>query len=143
MAQKDQPTVTIFGNLGADPKEHESPAKTGTRSVYDPVTDTVTEQDYSFEARSFVTFNVAVQVEGMVEPRWIPCVDWEPKDSRQFLKGDRVRLTGHFERRSFTKEGETKTIKQFVVATASLAKPRNPQAEPKGAEVAQEAAPAS
>lgn len=37
-----------------------------------------------------------------------------------FCKGDRVRVVGHFEVRTYMKDGETKRHEQFVVKTATL-----------------------
>ena len=55
----------------------------------------------------------------MDEPRWIPCIDWN-NESRLFQKGDRVRLTGFFQIRTYEKDGETRRLRQFVVKTATL-----------------------
>jgi single-stranded DNA-binding protein len=55
----------------------------------------------------------------MEEPRWIRCVDWK-NDSRLFQKGDRVRLTGSFQVRTYEKDGETRRVRQFVIKTANL-----------------------
>jgi single-stranded DNA-binding protein len=113
------PVVTLFGNLGNNPEAHHIPEQTGTRHEYDPVTDQVVEKPFTRKAREFRTLSVAVSTKEMEEPRWIRCVDWNNL-SRLFQKGDRVRLTGFFQVRTYEKDGETRRLRQFVVKTATL-----------------------
>ena len=113
------PIVTLFGNLGGTPEVRTIPAQDTTRHVYDPLTDQVVEKSIQREARPFRTFSLAVRFKEMDEPRWIPCVDWS-NESRLFQKGDRVRLTGFFQVRTYEKDGETRRFRQFVVKTATL-----------------------
>ena len=113
------PILTLFGNLGATPETRTLPAQEITRPVYDPATDQVVEKTLSRDAREFRTFSLAVSTKEMEEPRWIRCVDWN-NDSRLFQKGDRVRLTGFFQIRTYEKDGETRRVRQFVVKTATL-----------------------
>ena len=113
------PIVTLFGNLGGNPEVRTIPAQETSRHVYDPVTDQVVEETFFREAREFRTLSVAVSTKEMEEPRWIRCVDWN-NDSRLFQKGDRVRLTGFFQVRTYEKDGETRRVRQFVVKAASL-----------------------
>jgi len=122
------PTLTLFGNLGGTPDLRTIPAQEVTRHVYDPVTDQVVEKTLSEKAREFRTFSLAVSTKEMEEPRWIYCVDWN-NDSRLFQKGDRVRLTGSFQVRTYEKDGETKRVRQFVVKTATLERAKIPQQE--------------
>jgi single-stranded DNA-binding protein len=119
MAKKNFEIVTIFGNLGGEPKVHQLPEQDGTRPGYDPVTDTVVEMPFTREAREFRTFSLAVKTKEMEEPRWIHCIDWT-NESRLFLKGDRLKVIGHFEVRTYEKDGETKRHKQLVVKAALL-----------------------
>jgi single-stranded DNA-binding protein len=111
--------LTLFGNLGGNPEVHRIPEQTGTRHEYDPVTDQVVEKPFTRQAREFRTFSLAVSTKEMEEPRWIRCVDWK-NDSRLFQKGDRVRLTGSFQVRTYEKDGETRRVRQFVIKTANL-----------------------
>ena len=120
------PIVTLFGNLGGNPDIRILPAQDTSLHVYDPVVDQVVEKTFFREAREFRTFSVAVSIKEMEEPRWIRCVDWK-NDSRLFQKGDRVRLTGFFQVRTYEKDGETKRFRQFVVRTATLERARMPQ----------------
>lgn len=53
--------------------------------------------------------------------RWIHCDDWRGLAAAAMVrKGDRLRLTGHFRERTYTKDGATKTAKGFVVQHVSL-----------------------
>ena len=113
------PIITLFGNLGGTPDVRTIPAQDTTSHVYDPLTDQVIEKSIHREARPFRTFSLAVRLKEMDEPRWIPCVDWS-NESRLFQKGDRVRLTGFFQVRTYEKDGETRRFRQFVVKTATL-----------------------
>jgi len=113
------PILTLFGNLGGNPDLRILPAQETSRHVYDPATDQVVEKKISQEAREFRTFSLAVSTKEMEEPRWIRCVDWN-NESRLFQKGDRVRLTGFFQIRTYEKDGETRRVRQFVVKTATL-----------------------
>lgn len=115
----NNPIITLFGNLGGTPDLRTIPAQDTTRHVYDPLTDQVVEKSIHREARPFRTFSLAVRLKEMDEPRWIPCVDWS-NESRLFQKGDRVRLTGFFQVRTYEKDGETRRVRQFVVKTATL-----------------------
>jgi single-stranded DNA-binding protein len=113
------PVITLFGNLGATPQVRTLPAQDTTRHVYDPLTDQVVQKSIHREARQFRTLSLAVRLKDMDEPRWILCIDWN-NESRLFQKGDRVRLTGFFQVRTYEKDGETRRLRQFVVKTATL-----------------------
>ena len=124
MTQKNQQaTISLYGNLGGDPQEHSIPAKSGTAMVYDPIIDDVVERSYDFPERNFLTFSIATGGYADKPLRWHNCVDWEGEAFR-FRKGDRVKLVGYFENRTYTdkKTGETKTNRQFVVTHAELKK---------------------
>jgi single-stranded DNA-binding protein len=116
---KNFETITLYGNLGGNPEIREIPEKEGSRRVYDPVLDEVVEKPFTRRAREFRTFSLAVSTKEMEEPRWIRCVDWA-NESRLFRKGDRVKLIGHFEVRTYEKDGQLKRVRQFVVRTADL-----------------------
>jgi single-stranded DNA-binding protein len=116
---KNFETITLYGNLGGNPEIREIPEKEGSRRVYDPVLDEVVEKPFIRRAREFRTFSLAVSTKEMEEPRWIRCVDWA-NESRLFRKGDRVKLIGHFEVRTYEKDGQLKRVRQFVVRTADL-----------------------
>jgi hypothetical protein len=121
-------TITLYGNLGGDPEPRQIPEKQGTRRTYDPVLDDVVEKPFLRKAREFRTFSLAISNKEMTEPRWIRCVDWA-NESRLFRKGDRVKLTGYFEVRTYEKDGQLKRVRQFVVKTAGLERPKIHQDE--------------
>ena len=123
MAKQTKKTVTLFGNLGADPRLHQIPARTETRNVYDPIIDDVVERNFDREAQEFRTFSLAVRNQDQEETRWIHCIDWKG-NTAIFRKGDRVRVTGYFQVRAYKKDGEDKRIRQFVIETANLERPK-------------------
>jgi single-stranded DNA-binding protein len=112
--QRQQKTFSLYGNLGGDPEPRTIPAKSGTAMVYDPILDDVVEREYEFSERNFLTLSIATGGYGDLPLRWIYCVDWEGLAFR-LRKGDRVKLTGYFETRTYKKDGDTKTMRQFVV----------------------------
>ena len=126
MAKQNVTILTLFGNLGGTPDVRVIPAQEVTRPVYDPVTDQVVEKTFAQDEREFRTFSIAVSTKEMEEPRWIRCVDWNNL-SRLFQKGDRVRLTGFFQVRTYERDGETRRVRQFVVKTATLERAKIPQ----------------
>ena len=126
MAKQNVTILTLFGNLGGTPDVRVIPAQEVTRPVYDPVTDQVVEKTFAQDEREFRTFSIAVSTKEMEEPRWIRCVDWT-NESRLFQKGDRVRLSGFFQVRTYEKDGETRRVRQFVVKTATLERAKIPQ----------------
>ena len=122
MAQKNQQdTFNLYGNLGGDPDSHSVPAKSGTSKVYDPILDDVVDRPYDLPERNFLTFSLATGGYDDKPLRWHYCVDWEGVCFRM-RKGDNVRLNGYFQNRTYEKDGETKTVRQFVVCSAELLK---------------------
>ena len=122
MAQNNQHPATIYlwGNLCGDPEGHSSEAKSITRMVYDEVLDEVVEREFQLPERNFLTYSIATGGYGDKPVRFHRCVDWEGVGFR-LRKGDRVKLTGYFEERTYTtKEGETKSSRQFVVVAAEI-----------------------
>lgn len=114
--------ITLYGNVGADPKTHTFPGKQVTASHYDPILDDVVAREYTTETRELRTFSIAVttkvtngdEVEEFT--RWIQCNDWEGLTASMLVrKGDRVGVRGHFRERSYEKDGERKTAKNFIV----------------------------
>lgn len=118
--QGNTPTGTVFGNLGSDPKVFETKVSTYTFMGYDPILEEMVEREGTRPAGEFRTFSIAIQEEGMEKPTWLQCVDWNNL-SKLCRKGDRVKLTGYLEDRTYTdKGGEEKTVKQLVVETLSI-----------------------
>jgi single-stranded DNA-binding protein len=122
MTQKTtQDTFSLYGNLGGDPETHSIPAKTGTRKYYDPIIDELVEREFDLPERNFLTFSLATGGYGDKPIRWHYCVDWEGEAFR-LRKGDKVKLTGYFQTRTYQKDGETKTLRQFVVVNIEVLK---------------------
>ena len=114
----------LTGNLGGDPQPHTLPAKTGTYKYYDPMIDEVLDKEYDYPERNFLTFSICTGGFDDIPVRWHYCVDWEGTAFRA-RKGDLVTLLGQFQDRTYTdKEGNPKTIRQFVVANCEIKKIR-------------------
>ena len=111
---KPQQMITLYGNLGGDPESRSIPAKTITKLFYDPIADGPVERLITLDEINFLTFSVACGGYDDKPLRWIHCVDWEGRAFRA-RKGDNVKLVGFFQDRTYTKDGEEKTIRQFVV----------------------------
>jgi single-stranded DNA-binding protein len=109
--------ITLYGNVGGDPETRTLPAKEVAKSYYDPIVDEVVERQYTTSDREVRTFSIAVSKrdpDGKDVTRWIRCDDWN-QHSRLVAKGDRVKVKGYFRERSYEKDGETKTVRDFVV----------------------------
>mgnify|MGYP001199733540 FL=1 len=110
-------TITLYGNVGGDPETRTIPGRQFTKQFYDPIIDDMVERELSTPEREVRTFSIAVSkkdAEGNDVTRWIRCDDWH-QHSRLVGKGDRVRVTGHFRERTYQKDSETKTVRNFVV----------------------------
>lgn len=113
---------TLVGNLGHDPEEKTVPARQEISTVYCPLIDGPKEVVIDRPELNFLTYSVACGGKNGDPVRWINCVDWEGEAFRA-RKGDRVKLTGYFENRTYTtKGGERKTVRQLVVVTATIDK---------------------
>jgi len=124
MSKKNQQpeTFSIIGNLGRDPKEHSFPAKSGTRPVYDHITDEVIEKEYAYPEKNFLTFSLCSGGFGDLPERWFQCVDEEGICFR-LRKGDRVRLTGYFKYRNrVDKNNELERVRDFMVVDFQVLK---------------------
>ena len=110
-------TITLYGNVGSDPETRTLPGRQFTKEVYDPIIDDLVERDFASPEREVRTFSIAVSkkdAEGNEITRWIRCDDWK-RLSRAIGKGDRVKVKGYFRERSYEKDGETKTFRNFIV----------------------------
>lgn len=119
--QKSQKTFDLYGNLGRDPEPHSIPAKSGVSLAYDEIIDDVVERPYDLPERNFLTLTLATGGYDDKPLRWHYCIDWNGV-CFHYRKGDRVKLHGHFEVRTYEQDGEEKTIRQFVVQSAQLLK---------------------
>jgi single-stranded DNA-binding protein len=115
-------TITLYGNVGADPETHTIPSKEVTKEVYDPIIDEVVERQYTAPEREVRNFSIAVsakQDDDEVVTRWIRCEDWKGL-SKLIGKGDRVKVKGYFKVRPYEKDGERKTSRSFVVEELNI-----------------------
>jgi single-stranded DNA-binding protein len=115
-------TVKLFGNLGSDPKLLSTNERVYTRPVYDAMIDDAVEREFRKPGRELRTFSLAVNSKdeaGNPVTRWHHCVDWQGLTAT-YRKGDRVSLTGFFKTRTYEKDGETKTVREFVITNAKL-----------------------
>ena len=125
MNSQRTPQIHLYGNLGADPETHILPERTATRDVYDPITDDVVTREFNDPERELRTASLAVnvKVDGEDITRWHRLVDFDGHLAH-FEKGNRLKVRGFFRHRSFTKDGETKTVRELVVTAAAIAKPK-------------------
>ena len=117
-------TVKLYGNLGGDPELRSTHEQVITRPVYDPVLDDAVEREFQKPGREFRTFSIAVNArdrEGQPITRWHRCIDWNGLTAT-YRKGDRVALTGFFKVRTYEKDGEPQSYREFVITGAHLEK---------------------
>lgn len=120
---------TLIGHLGHDPERRTIPAKQEIKTVYDPVADGPVDKVIDLPERNFLTYSVACNIDRDTPARWINCVDWEGEAWRA-RQGDKVELTGYFEQRSYTnKQGERKTVRQFVVQSYRMLRMKTRETE--------------
>ena len=123
MTNQRTPHVTLFGNLGADPETRTLSGRTVTREFYDPILDDAVVREFTTQAREIRTASLAVNAKDEngdpLPTRWIRLVDFE-NHLTTYRKGDRIRVRVYFKTRQYTQDGETKTIREFVVTAAEL-----------------------
>ena len=122
MNGKRTPQITLFGNLGADPETHTLNGRTVSQEVYDIVTDQVVVREHTTDERQIRTVSLAVNGkdgDGEEIVRWHRLVDFA-----DYLtgcqKGDRLKVTGYFRDRTYTKNGEQKSIRELVLTAAEI-----------------------
>lgn len=118
--------ITLYGNVGADPRTFHFPGKEGIGTYYDPIVDEVVERPYTTKDKELVTFSIAINKwvrEGKGKKarekkitRWVQCDDWKGlAQALMVRKGDRVMVRGTMRERTYEKDGETRTAKNLVV----------------------------
>ena len=124
--------ITVYGNLGSDPKLLESHAKTATTKTVDPVTNQVVENTRDLPNKHFYAYSIAVtrkDANGDPVTAWIEVLDFKLR-SQDFLRGDRVKIRGTYRARTYAFKGETRTKHQLILVDAFLERhagePRNP-----------------
>lgn len=55
-----QTTITLYGNVGADPETRTLPGRQFTKEVYDPIIDDLVKRDFASPEREVRTFSIAV-----------------------------------------------------------------------------------
>lgn len=111
----NNPSVTIYGNVGSDPETLTFEARTDVVTVYDPTIDDMVEKPISIPAGSATRFSVAVNYKDGDEQktRWINVFDPEELASKNLVrKGDRVKITGYFRTRQ-GKDKQTGAAKEY------------------------------
>jgi single-stranded DNA-binding protein len=117
------PQVTLYGNLGADPETKTSKGRTLAKETYDPIIDEVRVEEFTTRDRELRTASLAVNYVGSDGEdllRWVRLVDFQ-EHLVQRRKGDRLKVRGYFrDRKYLDKDGQTKTIREFVLTSAEL-----------------------
>jgi len=116
------PQITLFGNLGADPETHTLNGRTVSQEAYDIVTDQVVVREHTTADRQIRTVSLAVNgkdADGEEIVRWHRLVDFADylADCR---KGDRLKVTGYFRDRTYSKDGEKKSIRELVLTATEI-----------------------
>lgn len=120
MSNQRTPQVQLVGNLGGDPETKKLNGRTFTREAYDPISDDVVVEQITAPDRQIRTASLAIGAEdeaGNEITRWHRLVDFQDYLA-PYIKGDCISVRGYFRNRQYTKDGEQKTIREFVV-TAS------------------------
>ncbi|MDP9120131.1 MAG: single-stranded DNA-binding protein [Acidobacteriota bacterium] len=120
MTPQNPKPVTLIGNLGKDRIERYTRARTYTAMVPDPILDgELVEREFTTRPRPYLKLSLATHGRTTT---WHDLIVWSPDHSTPVQaaylarKGDKVRVTGHFENFEFeTEAGETRSGCHFVV----------------------------
>jgi len=121
MTSQRTPEVYLFGNLGADPETRTLRARSTAREADDPIGDATISA-----ARQIRTVSIAVNAEdadGHRITHWHRLVDFADHLAAS-RKGDRLKVRGSFRTRTYTQNGELKSIREFLVTEVSVLKLR-------------------
>jgi single-stranded DNA-binding protein len=114
--------VTLIGNLGGDPETKTLKARTITREVYDDIIDDAVVLEFTTPDRQIRTASLALRAhdaDGNEITRWHRLVDFQDY-LEAYRKGDYISVQGYFRTRNYLKDGEKKTIREFIVTAAKL-----------------------
>jgi len=128
MTSQRTPRITVYGNLGADPETRTLKGRTVPKEYYDFAKDEVVTEVHTTKERQIRTASLAVNgrdEHGEEITRWHRLVDFE-EHLAACHKGDRLKVTGYFRDRSYRKDGEEKTIRELIVASAEVQPKRLP-----------------
>jgi len=129
----NNPSVTIYGNVGNDPETITFEARTEIVTVYDPTIDDLVEKPISIPAGSAMRFSIAVNYKDGDEQktRWVSVFDPESLASKNLVrKGDRVKVTGYFRTRQGTDKqtGEPKEYRNLILQDLRVEKRKTREA---------------
>jgi single-stranded DNA-binding protein len=128
MTSQRTPRITLYGNLGADPETHTLKGRTVTKEFYDITKDEVVIEEHATGEREIRTASLAVNGRGPKDEeitRWHRLVDFGVHLAACH-KGDRLKVTGFFRDRTYLRDGEEKTIRELIVASAEIQPKRAP-----------------
>ena len=128
MNSQRTPHITLYGNLGADPETRILKGRTVTKEHYDIAKDEVVTREHTTAEREIRTGSLAVNGRDQDEEpitRWHRLVDFQ-EHLAACRKGDRLKVTGFFRDRSYMKDGEEKSIRELVLASAEIQPKRVP-----------------
>ena len=121
MTTERTPEVYLFGNLGGDPETKTLRPRSGAREAAEPGGD-----DTISAAHENRTANIAVNAEDALGHRvthWHRLVDFAGHLAA-YRKGDRLKVRGSFRTRTYTQNGQRKSIREFLVTEVSVLKLR-------------------
>ncbi|HEX3528081.1 MAG TPA: hypothetical protein VH988_13540 [Thermoanaerobaculia bacterium] len=128
MNSQRTPHITLYGNLGADPKTRTLKGRTVIKEFYDFAKDEAVTEEHTTDERQIRTASLAVNGrdgDGEVITRWHRLVDFE-EHLAACHKGDRLKVTGYFRDRTYMKDGEQKSIRELIVASVAIQPRRLP-----------------
>jgi single-stranded DNA-binding protein len=122
MSTQRGPHVQLAGILGADPETLTLPGRHASCHVYDPITDDVVLRETTTPSQQLRTATFITRVrnpqghESTCRHRLIDRQD----HLKTFREGDRISVWGYLQSRQYTEKGESKTVREFIVTTATL-----------------------
>ncbi len=128
MNSQRTPHITLYGNLGADPETRILKGRTVTKERYDFAQDAAVTEKHTLPERQIRTVGLAVNGRDENDElitRWHRLVDFE-EHLAACHKGDRLKVTGFFRDRTYLKDGEQKSIRELVLASAEIQPKRLP-----------------
>jgi len=134
MKSQRTPRITVYGNLGADPETRTLQGRTVTKERYDFAKDDVVSEAHTTDEREIRIASLAVNGRDENDKettRWHRLVDFE-EHLAACHKGDRLKVTGYFRTRNYRKDGEEKSIRELIVASAEI-QPKRVAAEAEAA----------
>ena len=116
------PHVQLVGVLSGDPEPVTLPGRHAVCSVYDPAADVVTTRETTTPSQQLRTAALLTRVrnpqghETTCRRRLVDRQD----HLRTYRAGDCIRVWGYLQSRESTEAGVTKTVREFIVTSATL-----------------------